>query len=80
MPKRDDYDQRMSGNTVVYVGNRTPVQMPFVVRALWFLFIGSWVAAIWISVAIFFAVLILTLSIATWMFERTNAVMTLQQR
>lgn len=80
MAKRDDYDQRMPGNTIVYVGDRKPNQLPFLVRALWFLFLGWWLALSWISVAIAFAVTIIGLPIATWMFERTNAVMTLQQR
>lgn len=80
MARRDDHDQRMPGNTIVYVGDRKPNQLPFLVRALWFLFLGWWLALSWISVAIVFAVTIIGLPIATWMFERTNAVMTLQQR
>lgn len=77
MPRRDP---PAAPNTVVYVTPPKPNQLPFIVRAFWFLFIGWWLALSWISVAIVFAVTIIGLPIATWMFERTNAVMTLQQR
>lgn len=60
-------------------GHAKPKQLPFIVRAIWFLAIGWVLALIWISIAIVFALLIVTLPIASWMFERTNAVMTLQQ-
>lgn len=77
MPRRDP---PAAPNTVVYVNPPKPNQLPFIVRAFWFLFIGWWLTLIWISVAIVFTVTIIGLPIATWMFERTNAVMTLQQR
>lgn len=66
--------------TVVYVNPPAPKQLPFLVRALWFLFVGWYLALLWITVAIILACTILGLPIATWMFERTNAVMTLQVR
>lgn len=64
--------------TNIYMGSHRPQQLPFLVRALWFLVFGWWLALAWITVAIFFAMLVITLPIATWMFNRTNAVMTLQ--
>lgn len=70
----------MSSNTNIYMPASQPKQLPFLVRAVWFIFFGWYLALIWITVAIMFAALIVTLPIATWMFERTNAVMTLQVR
>lgn len=70
----------MSGNTNIYMPVNRPKQLPFLVRAIWFLLFGWWIALAWITVAIVLAALIITLPIATWMFERTNAVMTLQVR
>lgn len=57
-----------------------PKQLPIIVRLVWFLFLGWPLALIWIAVALLFACTIIGLPIATYMFERTNAVLTLQMR
>lgn len=64
--------------THVYITAPKPKQLPFLVRAVWFIFFGWYFALAWITVAIILAALVITLPIATWMFARTNAVMTLQ--
>ena len=55
-------------------------QRPFILRAIYFLLIGWWLTAFWVTLAYLFALLVLTLPIATWMFDRTNAVLTLARR
>lgn len=52
-------------------------QINFIVRAIYFLLIGWWFSAIWVSVAWFFAITILGLPVASWMFNRTNKILTL---
>jgi uncharacterized membrane protein YccF (DUF307 family) len=46
-------------------------------RALWFVFMGWWLGALWMSVAYVFCILILTMPIGLMMFDRTGGVMTL---
>lgn len=64
--------------TNIYMAHHRPNQLPFLVRALWFVFFGWYLALLWLGVAIVFASTIIGLPIATWMFARTNAVLTLQ--
>ena len=70
----------MNGGTV-YVNAARPAtkQYPWVLRALWYILIGWWATAIWITVAYMCCLLIFTLPAATWMFSRTNVVLTLQR-
>jgi uncharacterized membrane protein YccF (DUF307 family) len=69
------YQQDAYGN--VYAAPGRP-QLPFIARALWFLFIGWWATAVWISVAYVMCALIITLPIAAWMFNRIPEVLTLR--
>jgi uncharacterized membrane protein YccF (DUF307 family) len=52
-------------------------QLPLWVRAIWFIFIGWWLGAIYISIAWFLCVILITLPIGLWLFNRIGAVMTL---
>ena len=52
-------------------------QLPLWIRAVWFIFVGWWLGAIYISVAWVLCVLIITLPIGLWLFNRIGAVMTL---
>lgn len=54
-------------------------QMPWIVRAIYFLSIGWWLAGAWVSVAYFFALTIIGLPIANNMFNSTAKVLTLQR-
>ena len=69
-------------NLVVNVGS-IPVaarnQLPWIVRALYFLLIGWWFSAVWIVLAWLIAVTVLGLPVAQWMFLRVNAILTLQR-
>lgn len=46
-------------------------------RALWFIFVGWWLGAIWMTVAYILCLLILTMPIGIMMFDRVGGVMTL---
>ena len=85
MGNRNDREARTSApakatHIDVQIDRPKPNQLPLVVRGTWFLFVGWYLTFAWISSAMLFAISIIGLPIATWMFERTNAVMTLQQR
>jgi len=71
-----------TNNVVVTIG-AIPIiarsQLNWFVRALYFLLIGWWFSAIWISVAWLIAITILGLPVAQWMFLRVNATLTLQR-
>jgi len=55
----------------------TVEQYPLVIRAVWFIFVGWWLGAIYMSIAWFLCVIIITLPIGLWLFNRIGAVMTM---
>ena len=59
----------------VYGGDA--VQHPLWIRAVWFVLVGWWFGALYISAAWFLCVIIITLPIGLWLFNRIGAVMTL---
>jgi uncharacterized membrane protein YccF (DUF307 family) len=63
---------RSAGRTA-YAGE----QLPLWIRAVWFIFIGWWLGALYMSVAWALCVILITLPIGLWMFNRVGAVMTL---
>jgi len=69
-------------NMVVNIGAIPGVarnQLPWILRAVYFLLIGWWFSAIWIVLGWVIAITILGLPVAQWMFLRVNAVLTLQR-
>ncbi|NJP06484.1 MAG: YccF domain-containing protein [Chloroflexaceae bacterium] len=52
-------------------------QLPFVLRAIYFVLIGWWFSALWLSVAWFLSASIIGLPFAFWMFNRVPLVVTL---
>jgi uncharacterized membrane protein YccF (DUF307 family) len=62
---------------VTYVSGRQVEQYDLWIRAIWFIFVGWWLGAIYISIAWFLCVIIVTLPIGLWLFNRIGAVMTL---
>jgi uncharacterized membrane protein YccF (DUF307 family) len=52
-------------------------QLPFLVRAIYFLLIGWWFSALWIIVAWLLHASIVGMLIGFWMFNRTAAIVTL---
>lgn len=52
-------------------------QLPLLLRAIWFVLVGFWLGAIWMSVAYVLCLLIVTIPFGLAMFNRVGAVMTL---
>ncbi|GAB4440813.1 MAG: hypothetical protein OHK0015_37320 [Chloroflexi bacterium OHK40] len=52
-------------------------QRPFILRAIWFLFVGWWLSALWLAAAWALCTVIIGLPIGFWMFDRVPAVVTL---
>ncbi|MEM7245661.1 MAG: YccF domain-containing protein [Acidobacteriota bacterium] len=55
-------------------------QLPFLLRALWFVLVGWWLSALWLKLAWAATVVIIGLPLAFWMFDRTPAILTLERR
>jgi len=62
---------------VVYVSGANVPQLPLIVRGLWFILVGWWLGAIYASVAWLLCVIIVTLPVGLWLYNRIGAVMTL---
>lgn len=58
---------------------RSPQQVNFFIRAIYFLLVGWWFSALWLSVAWALSAVIIGIPVAFWMFNRVPAVMTLQR-
>ncbi len=55
----------------------TVEQLPLWIRAVWFILVGWWLGALYMTVAWGLCVLLITLPIGLWLFNRVGAVMTL---
>ncbi len=55
-------------------------QYPLWLRALWFVFIGWWLSAIWLFIAWGLSVSIIGMVIAFWMFDQVPTIITLARR
>ena len=62
---------------VTYLKGRNPDQRPLALRAIWFVLIGWWLGFIWMYLAWFISLPIITLPIGVWMMNRIGGVMTL---
>jgi len=52
-------------------------QYPLLVRAVWFLFVGSWLSLVWVVVAALFAVTVVGLPVSIWLLNRLPFVLSL---
>lgn len=60
---------------------RTDVpQRPFLLRAVWFVLIGWWLSALWLTVAWALCASVIGMVVAFWMFDRVPAIITLARR
>ncbi len=69
--------QVVEGVTYLTAGHEE--QRPWYARALYFLIVGWWLGAIWLSLAWLIGLLVLPLPLSFWMYNRTGGVMTLHR-
>jgi hypothetical protein len=67
---------QMTNHTVVQntvtVGAAAKNSPPFIVRLIYFLLIGCWFGFVWIGIALFLMILIITIPMGIWMLNRTS--------
>src|SRR5919201_6884506 len=74
-PRRSDLVLTATGRVV----ERDLPQLPFLLRAVYFLLIGWWLSAIWMIIAWALHVSIIGMVIGFWMFNRTGAIVSLRR-
>ena len=62
---------------VTYISGGNVPQRPMWIRAVYFIFVGWWLGAFYLAAAWFLCVILITLPIGLYMFNRVGAVMTL---
>jgi len=72
-PRRSDLVLTATGHVV----ERSVLQVPFLLRAIYFLLIGWWLSAIWLVIAWALHITIIGMVIGFWMFNRVPAIITL---
>jgi uncharacterized membrane protein YccF (DUF307 family) len=72
-PNRSDLVLTSAGRVI----ERDVPQLPFLLRALYFVLIGWWLSAIWIAIAWALNASIIGMVIGFWMFDRVPALITL---
>lgn len=66
-------------NGVSVLTARHTEQLNWLVRGLYFVFVGFWLGAIWLTAAWAIGVFIITLPVTLWMYDRAPAVLTLHR-
>jgi uncharacterized membrane protein YccF (DUF307 family) len=72
-PQRGDLVVTASGE----VYKAAVPQLPFLVRAVWFLLVGWWLSAMWLAAAWALCTTIIGMPFGFWMFNRVPAIVTL---
>lgn len=66
-------ERTSNGNYVVH----EQIQRPFIVRAIYFVLVGWWFSALWLSLAWALSATLIGLPFSFWMIDRTPAALTL---
>jgi uncharacterized membrane protein YccF (DUF307 family) len=70
-------------HVVTFYGNRTVVrdtpQHPLLLRALWYVLVGWWLAGVWVELAYVICLTFIGLPVGFWMFDRVPAVLSLRR-
>ena len=69
--------KEVDGRVVVSTGHVR--QVPFLIRAAWFLLIGFWLTSVWLTVAYALSLTIILLPFSIVMIDRVPAMLTLQR-
>jgi uncharacterized membrane protein YccF (DUF307 family) len=72
------FETREVGGRVVLVSSHAP-QRAFAIRAVWFVLVGWWFSAVWLSMAWLVSLTIIGLPLSIWMIDRVPEVLTLQR-
>lgn len=78
-PTQQTVTSTMRDGVLVMQSQALP-QRAWWLRALYFVLVGWWWSAVWLSVAYVLALLVVTLPLALWMFNRTGAALTLYRQ
>ena len=70
-------DSLRNASSVIVTRRQGP---PFLVRVLWYLFIGWWLTGISLALGYLAAITIVGLPLAFWIFDRTGTLLTLRPR
>jgi uncharacterized membrane protein YccF (DUF307 family) len=62
-----------------YVSGRGADQLPLLLRAIWFIFVGWWLTAAWLQAAYLLCVTVIGLPLGFWMFDLAPALLTLHR-
>jgi uncharacterized membrane protein YccF (DUF307 family) len=65
---------------VISVAGTSTHQHNLLIRTIWFLLVGWWLTAIWLSIAYLLACTIILMPIGFWMFDKAPALLTLRRR
>lgn len=66
-------------NGQIVVRESRPQQLPFLIRAVWFIFAGLWLSSVWLSIAWALSLTIVLLPLSIVMIDRLPAVLTLER-